>query len=149
MFTTGGHPLTGAVSNLGVLLWWTAASVSLFVAFLAKRAYRTKEAANYLLWTGLLTASLAIDDLFMVHDGLVRLHTPIPQPLVLALVAVAAAAVFWRFHRFIGTTPWPILAVALTMLATSLVVDTLTSIGDYFDVWTMPTIEVFIEDSLK
>jgi hypothetical protein len=149
MFTTGGHPLTGAVSHLGVLLWWTAASVSVFVAFLAKRAYRTREAAKYLLWAGLLTAYLAIDDLFMVHEGLVRLHTPIPQPIMLALIAVATAAVLWRFHRLIGTTPWPILAVALTMLAASLLLDTLASIGGYFDVWTMPTIGVFIEDTFK
>lgn len=149
MYTTGGHPLTGAISNLGVLLWWTAATVSLFVAFVARRALPAGEAARFLLWTGLLTAYLAIDDLFMVHDGLVRLHTPIPQPVVLALVAVAAAAVFWRFRRFVESTPWPLLVIALAMLATSLLVDTAASFGGYFGLWTMPTIEIFIEDTFK
>src|SRR6187399_2150439 len=67
------HPLTGVVSSAGILLWCATAAICLFSSNLLRQrgAHR---AAGFLLWSGLMTAGLLIDDFFMFHEYLARVH---------------------------------------------------------------------------
>ena len=64
----GGLPLhSGLLSNIGCLLMAAAASCALFgYASLDASARRSN---GFLLWGGLISAVLAVDDLLLLHDG--------------------------------------------------------------------------------
>jgi len=57
----------GLISNLGILLWGAAASISLFVSFSGltpNSGWR-----NFLLLGGLFSTLLCLDDFFLLHDS--------------------------------------------------------------------------------
>ena len=62
----------GAFSNVGILLWWTAAIVSAFTYFLLRIVLRTRATTRlsktFLLYMALFTGVLVLDDLFMLHE---------------------------------------------------------------------------------
>ena len=107
----------GAVSLLGGLVWWTGGVVSIG-AGLAARRHRDPAAAP-LLAAGGLTAGLALDDLFLVHEGLAALVS-LPEGLLFGLWIVLTA-LFLVVHRgFVLASPWPVLVVAMAFFAVSL-----------------------------
>lgn len=63
----GVHPLIGVLSNIGVLLWCASMALCLFTAVVL---FKTKRgiSLSFFLSSGLLTALLLVDDLFMLHD---------------------------------------------------------------------------------
>ena len=63
---TCGYPIgVGMISNIGILLWGSAASISLFTA-LSERINR--ESSKLLLLGGIFSTLLCIDDFFLLHD---------------------------------------------------------------------------------
>ncbi|WP_230533372.1 hypothetical protein [Microvirga roseola] len=62
-----GHNFaTGSLSSLGAVGWFVGATTTFFAASLVRNRNRSR----FLLLLGTLTAVLGIDDLFLVHDGL-------------------------------------------------------------------------------
>jgi len=59
----------GLASNLGVLFWCASASILIFASVVLRRKGIVGKNASFLLAFGLITALLAIDDLFMVHEA--------------------------------------------------------------------------------
>src|SRR5688572_9327807 len=59
------HPLIGVVSNVGILLWCATAVICLFGGSLLRQKGMHAE-ARFLLWGGVMTLVLLVDDLFMV-----------------------------------------------------------------------------------
>ncbi len=149
MATTGGHPLTGVLSHLGVLTWWAAASICLFAFGLMRRWSGDAELARLLFWGGALTAFLTFDDLFMFHEDLVRRHTPIPQPAAIGAVVLLVGLYVWRFRRSIRVGEWPLVVVAGILFAGSIGMDFLSDLGEVLEAWETPAVATFIEDWLK
>lgn len=137
------HPFTGAMSNLGVLLWWTAATVSLFAAAVVGRRDETG-ASRFLLSAGLLSVCLAVDDLFLIHETLDR-GWGIPEEVVFAALGLAVGLHLFVFRRLIRHTSYGLLIVALVMLGASVAMDTI------FHPWVRPLghWEFFLEDGAK
>ena len=63
------HPLSGVLSNLGVLLWCTAAAVCGFASFFLRHA-QPRSPSRFLLSSSLLSVYLMLDDLFQLHENL-------------------------------------------------------------------------------
>ncbi len=143
MATAGGHPLTGALSHVGVLTWWAAAVVCVFAGFLVRRWGGGSEAAWFLLWAGAISALLALDDLFMFHDDLLWRHTPVPQRAAIAVIVLVVVVFVWRFRRVIAQSEWSLLAVAGALFALSIGVDFVSD-----RMATAPEV-TFVEDWLK
>lgn len=118
----GADPLTGALSNLGILLWCAAASISLLAALLTARA-GSHDRARFLLASSLLTFYLLFDDLFLLHEDLAWRYLGIGQKTVLVGLGAWVGTWLLAFRREILATNWEALALAVAFLSTSVLVD--------------------------
>ena len=112
------HPLTGVVSNVGILLWCATAAICLFSSSLLRQQGARPE-AGFLLWAGLVTTGLLVDDFFMFHEYLAPVHFHLNEKVVLASYGCVTAVYLLRHRRLIlGASYW-LLAAALVLFAVS------------------------------
>lgn len=96
---------TGWISSLGAALWIGSGAAALFGGLLARRWDCTV--------LGLLTLCLGMDDLLLLHEGVLR-WVHIPE--VVALLAYAIAGLFWFFRLRVKTFDGTIVFVAAGFL---------------------------------
>lgn len=138
----GGHPLTGAVSSAGVLLWWTAVTACGLAAVLNHRDGGPARTVAFFTTGGVLAGLLALDDLFLVHDYVGPRHLGIPEPLVLALLGGVGLIFLVAFSGEIrqSRAPWFMGAVILFGLSLGV---------DCFQARFTSSWRIFVEDGLK
>ncbi len=88
-----GESYVGCISNLGILVWAYAASVFFFSAGQA----RDKALSIFLIYSGLLTMLLTLDDFFLLHERIIPALFGIPEKvthLLYGLLALGYLAVF-------------------------------------------------------
>jgi hypothetical protein len=134
------HVYYGLVSNLGVMVWTTAAAVCLFTALLLIHLGRHGAEPIFLAAAGLFTGWLALDDFFMIHEDVLPLFG-VPQPLTYAGYASAAGLYLLLSWRQILRSRPVLMALAMALLGTSVVIDVL--------VHSESTLHVFMEDGAK
>jgi hypothetical protein len=64
-----GAFITGYLSYMGACLWCAAAAIALFCGAVLRRG--RQPAASFFIATGLISTMMLVDDLFMMHDGLI------------------------------------------------------------------------------
>ena len=133
------HPLTGFLSHLGVLGWWTGAAISLFAAAVLPPGANLR---RMLLTGGLLTAVLALDDMFMIHDDLAYRHLHLSQRHFLAAYLAATLLWLWSHRGQILASGPATLAIGLGCFSLSLIVDI------FLGAWPSPW-RIFLEDGFK
>ncbi|MEO1237023.1 MAG: hypothetical protein AAFX76_09570 [Planctomycetota bacterium] len=117
-------PLTGAASQLGLALWAAAAAVAGYNALRHARLGGRPAVARFLAATGVLSAALLLDDMFLVHEELAYPAVGLGERSVLGLFVLAAAALFVVYRRFILSGPaLPVLLTACVCFAVMLGVD--------------------------
>jgi hypothetical protein len=115
----------GCVSNLGILVWCSAAAVALFSGWFVYRNSVHREWALFLIASGVATAGLMLDDLFMLHEEVLPDHFGMPQIAVYGLYASLALAYLLRFHNTIFRTDYLLLLTAVCLFAVSISMDLL------------------------
>ena len=120
--TANLHPLTGVLSNLGILLWSAAASICAFAAMTHRNA-RPREPFWFLLSSALLSAYLLFDDFFLFHDELAPRYLGVHEKVVYAALGVAVSSYLIAFRRAILRTNFGVLLLALGFLAASAIMD--------------------------
>lgn len=133
------HPFLGVVSNLGVLFWCITTTVCLF-SFLILNNKLEKKSVTFLLWSGLLTAMLLFDDLFMFHDFLAIVHLNMEQSTVYIIYLILALTWFIYFFDEIISNDFLIFLLAGFFLGLSVV-------GDF--ILPQEGISYMIEDAFK
>jgi hypothetical protein len=116
------HPLIGVVSNVGILLWCATAVICLFSRSLL-RQHGLHAEARFLLWAGLMTIVLLVDDLFMIHEYIAPLHFHVNEKVVLASYACATGAYLLSHRRLILAANYQLLAAAMVLFTGSMLVD--------------------------
>jgi hypothetical protein len=119
----GGHPLTGIQSNLGVLVWMIAAGICIFSQLLLRGAPGTGTLSFFFLWSGAITAVLALDDLFVVHEGLVRRYLGINEKIIFFSYGIVFAWYIVEFWKIILTSEYLLLVLAVLFLGISVLID--------------------------
>ncbi len=135
-----GHPLTGIQSHLGVLLWSATAGICFFTYLALKPARVTF--ASFLLWSGMVTLWLALDDLFLFHEDLARRFFGIPQKAVYLAYLLFFACYVIRFREVIFRSDFVFAILAAVFLASSVAIDVLEHL------WKSPW-RIFFEDGFK
>ena len=109
---------SGAVSNLGIVLWASASAVAFFAAFSGASSVN----ARFLVATASFSAILMIDDLFMLHEDALP-SIGVPELVVMgAYLAIAAAYGLTFFTKIIaGRAALAVLAAGL--MAASVIED--------------------------
>lgn len=115
------HIYDGAVSTLGIMLWSATAAICLFAAVLCIAADQ-KRAALLSLHGSLLSAFLALDDAYLLHE-IVAPKIGIPQIVFMALIGVAALSYLILHARFLRQSGAWILAISLICFAISVGID--------------------------
>jgi hypothetical protein len=111
----------GFFANVGNALWWAAAGV----ATIAGLALLANEVGRFLVAVAGLTAVLAIDDMFGVHDVWGH-QAGIPEWPFFAAYGLLGALVFWRFRRETVRTWLTPLLLAVALYAGSTLIDWLS-----------------------
>jgi hypothetical protein len=123
----GGHALTGALSQLGGLVWSAAAAVC-FLTWLVKRGRPASGRVPpvFFLASGLFMAAMMVDDVYQFHEELAPIFLHVPDEAVVlfyVLVAVVWLVLFWRT---ILETDYVLLVIAAVCSAISVLVDALS-----------------------
>ena len=122
------NPLTcckvyyGAVSTLGVLIWSAAAACCLFAALVIWRRGAASAVLPFLLFGGLLTGLLALDDQFLVHENILPAFG-LPEAAAYSLYAVLGLALLGCGRRIFMHSNWPLFVIAGGLLASSILID--------------------------
>ena len=121
--TVGEPSYIGLVSNVGILLWSGAAALCFFAfAMLRRRIPNEKKLSSFLLFSGLLTTLLLLDDLFLLHSN-VHGSLDVPNWLILAGYMAIGFLYLIRFAATIRETEYVPLIFALGFFGLSAVVD--------------------------
>lgn len=136
------HIYYGAISNIGVLLWASAAAImfftSLVVALMGGQQYR-----HHIVQFGLggfLTMLLCIDDFFLVHD-IVLPKLGFSETLAYVVYASFTALYVWYARSEILGARWPMFLLSVGFLALSVKIDVFFNIDNDF--------RLLIEDGAK
>ena len=113
----------GALSNIGILLWWTSASVCAFAAFLFRFKQPSWSLSRvFLVYMTVFTGLLALDDLFMFHEEVLPVRLGISELALYAVYGVLAAG-FVGFIELLLETDFLLLGLAFGFFAFSVLTD--------------------------
>ncbi len=139
---------TGLISNAGVLVWCAAAVMALFAGALLPRSPERREQKRFLLWSGVLTLGVMLDDLFILHDqvfpDLFHVHE---QVFYFGYVAAGGLYII-RFRRVIFGPDVPLLVLATAFMGISLIMDQWHMLLTVFGRMIIPE-NFLIEDGAK
>lgn len=138
------HPLTGFLSSLGILLWAASATVWLFAAYV-QRARQPNRSPGFLVFPGLLSAYLALDDLFELHELVAPRYLGVPEEAIYALLGAALGVYLWRYRERLRERHGELLLLALAALAASVAVDA----GLDAWLWRLGEWVLLVEDGFK
>lgn len=138
---TNGVFYMGMISNIGILFWCASATICLFSSAIISKidSYnRSQEISKFLLFSGLLTCLLMLDDLFMIHESV---HYYLGSSYILFSFYLIIILVFFVKHiKVIKKTEFVILLAAMGFFSLSIVYDSLES---------NLSLPIFVEDVFK
>jgi hypothetical protein len=140
--TLRGDPLTGALSNLGALVWCVAAGICFFTRAILPRAQGHDPMRPFLFWSGLITSVLLLDDFFLLHDALIPRYLGLSEKLIFLSYGMVTAWYLLRFRRIVLGSEYAVLFVALVGFALSILIDAFQSR------WPSPW-RILFEDGFK
>lgn len=128
------HPLTGALSSMGILMWWAAAAIWFFSSAIHHKL-RSHEEFLFTLSFGLLSSYLALDDLFQIHEYLAPTYLGIREGAVYVALVLALISIIVRFRQRMMCADTIFLVLSLGLLACSMLID-IAAESDSFH-WSM------------
>jgi hypothetical protein len=117
-----GNPFCGCLSNFGVLLWCSAAAVCLFSAACLLTEGKS-EASQFLLYSGIITLILMVDDFFLFHEIVFPRILGVAGDILFLSYFLIIVTYLYRFHRFILQTEYLLLVLAFILLGISFTAD--------------------------
>lgn len=111
---------TGALSNVGVLIWAGTAAVCLYSAALIHRGRRRQRSAAFLFAAGSITTWLLVDDFFMLHEIVLPQYLGVPQEVDYGLMLLALLTFLIGFASTIMGTDFVLLGIALAAFGVSI-----------------------------
>jgi hypothetical protein len=128
------------LSNLGIILWATAAGIALGGAWVLRESRLDREASSFLLVSGLVSLFLTLDDGLMFHDHVFLNYLLIPQPIIYGFYCLSIFAWLVRFRSTILDTDWLLLGFSLAAMAVSMAMDSVLPLTEDYN---------FVEDGFK
>ncbi len=120
--TMYGHPFVGMVSNIGIIFWCAALAICFFCSVIQFKKGDPR-VGRFLLFSGLFTLLLMLDDFLMFHEFVFPYSLGIPQAAVIVGYLVLVSLYFLIFGKLILTMEYSILLLACGLFALSLATD--------------------------
>ena len=141
----GIHPLSGFLSSLGILFWWTSSSIWFFSAII-KRQINSDANIKFQIYSGLLSLYLALDDLFQFHEHIAPNHLKLPELVIYLIFLFLISSYVWNFKDILMKNEALLAKISIFFLAGSVFVDISL---EGFLLWTIKNWSYLIEDGLK
>jgi len=142
---TGANPFSGVVSNLGVLFWCASATICLFSWSILRHRLPMVRFSKFLLYSGLLTLLLLVDDFFLLHDLILPKYFSVPTDFPVICYGALMFCLIMTFKQCILRTEYLIALMALCFFGVSLIVDIFEpSFEQRLGAW-----RILIEDGFK
>ena len=120
---TGAPFYAGLLSNVGILLWSFSAAICLFCSAVLRKDTNNREFPLFLLFSGIITSVLLMDDLFLFHEKVYPDYLNIPEEAVYTAYSVIILFYLIRFRMVIIGTDFLLLLFAFGFFGLSLVFD--------------------------
>lgn len=133
------NPFTGVLSNIGILFWCSTAAICFFASAIHSKKGDEK-VATYLLFSGLLSSLLLLDDLFMFHEYIFPKYLHIPEKIVYVGYLALVSMYLLKFRSMILQNEYLILVFAFGFFGLSIFCDGFLP---------QEGIEFLVEDGLK
>lgn len=112
-------PYIGMLSNIGMVLWSSAASICFF-AFIYNKQKRNTKFQVFFLFSAILTTVLLLDDLFMLHEFVLPKYLFIPENLIIGVYGLSVLLYFILFRKIFSETYYLPLVLSLIFFALSI-----------------------------
>lgn len=119
--TLNAKPYIGLISNLGILFWCATASILIFSSILLRRTNAHK-ISGFLMFSGMISMLLLIDDLFMFHET-------VSEALFFGIYFFSLIALIIFHHQTILGTDYMLWLVSFILLSASVIIDLATRFG--------------------
>lgn len=113
----------GLVSNLSILLWCSCAAICFLVALAIPQSKISKKFRLFLLFSGLITSLLLLDDLFLLHEEAFPNYVHIPEKIVFLVYAILLFLYILKFRKVILKTKFFTLILAFVFFGFSMLLD--------------------------
>ncbi len=121
------HIYFGFVSNLGMLLWCSAATVCLFASVLLIHRKADRRQVLFMVYAGLFTGLLMFDDLFLAHEVIFPKVFGADEKHVLAAYMILMCIYLLFFRDLIFRSGYSLMLLSLIFFAISVFVDLFVS----------------------
>ncbi|MGB6647734.1 MAG: hypothetical protein WBG01_04260, partial [Bacteroidota bacterium] len=138
----GGDFYVGSISNLGILLWCATATICFFTAALIGKSEEASKTRSFLLFGGLLTTLLCLDDLFMLHEFVFPRYFHWKQGIIVLSYGLLLLAYLWSFRKRVLDSHFLLLVLASGFFGVSVLVDRLPE-------YLLPGFYYLVEDGSK
>jgi len=120
----------GLVSNTGILFLASTAAVCIFGYFFIKNREGTSASTRFLLFFGLYTTLLTIDDFFMIHEAIgnsIATHASVSdnigEDITFAVYILIFAFYMFKYRKVIYHTEYLLFIFALILLGFSILLE--------------------------
>lgn len=113
----------GFLSYIGILFCCGAAAICLFSAYLGRTLKMSDRIRGFLLYSGLLSLLLGVDDLFMLHEVVFPNYLGVTDNIVYGVYLLIGLIYLIRFRRDILRSSYPLFGCAVTFLCLSVLLD--------------------------
>lgn len=140
---------TGFVSQLELILWSASLTICSFALVMVNRQQGDFSASKrFLVYSTLLTAVLALDDMFLFHEEIAPNYLHLNELVVYAVYMIVAIAFVLFNWREILSSEYTLLLLALMLLAVSVGLDALP-LDSFHLRYFWEQLELFLEDGAK
>lgn len=113
----------GVVSNFGVLFWCATSAVCLFVSAQLRQRGAPRRHIAFLVYAGLLTGLLLMDDLFFGHESVYPAILGIEEEGIVSAYFLITLVYLYLYRDLILAVDNPLMVLALASFAASVAVD--------------------------
>lgn len=143
------QPYIGLFSQVGLIFWFSAASVCGLAAFVNWGKDRLpKRRVQYLAAVALISAYLGLDDMLMFHERLFPVYLHLSEKVTLVIYGVVLLAVFLYFWREVGSQQFIFFLIFVGLIALTSAVDVLRT-DDQRDMAMMLPSATLLEEGSK
>lgn len=113
----------GIISNLGILLWCSAAAICFFTFAVLRKDVEQRIPKSFLLFSGLVTSVLLFDDFFLLHEDFFPNYLFMPEKIVYLGYGIMLSLYLICFRKVILKTEFIPLLLAIGWFGFSVLVD--------------------------
>ena len=113
----------GIISNLGILLWCSAAAICFFTFVVLRKDFEQRIPKSFLLFSGLVTSVLLFDDFFLLHEDFFPNYLLVPEKIAYLGYGIMLSLYLIGFRKVILRTEFIPLLLAIGWFGFSVLVD--------------------------